>query len=69
MHIFFTHKGSMAVHEQAPLTKYMLLADPGGTGKMMLVQTDCNEVGADMLTFQLSIQPANNASSAHLSGL
>ncbi|KAL8567498.1 hypothetical protein ACOMHN_010089 [Nucella lapillus] len=47
--------GSPAVHEQAPLTKSLLLAGPRGVGKTMLVQAICNEVGANL--FDLS--PAN----------
>lgn len=40
--------GSPAVHEQAPLTKSILLAGPRGTGKKMLVHAICNETGATM---------------------
>lgn len=49
--------GSPAVHEQAPLTKSILLAGPRGTGKKMLVHAICNETGANL--FDLS--PANLA--------
>lgn len=43
------------MHEQAPLTKSILLAGPRGTGKKMLVHAICNETGANL--FDLS--PAN----------
>lgn len=46
--MIFLPAGSQAVHEQAPLTKSILLAGPRGTGKKMLVQAICNEVGANM---------------------
>ena len=45
------------MHEQAPLTKSLLLAGPRGSGKRMLVHAVCNELGANM--FDLS--PANLA--------
>ena len=45
------------MHEQAPLTKSILLAGPRGSGKRMLVHAMCNEVGANL--FDLS--PANLA--------
>ena len=53
--LFFRLPGSPAVHEQAPLTKSILLAGPRGTGKKMLVHAMCNETGANL--FDLS--PAN----------
>ena len=45
------------MHENAPLTKSIMLAGPRGTGKRMLVQAMCTELGANF--FDLS--PGNLA--------
>ena len=46
--------GSTFVHEQAPLTKSILITGPPGCGKKMIVSAICNEVGANL--FDLSCQ-------------
>lgn len=46
--------GSPAVHERAPLIKSMLIAGPRGTGKRMLVEAICSEVGANLIDLSAS---------------
>ena len=41
--------GSQTVHETAPHVKSIMIAGPHGTGKRMLVNAICSELGANLI--------------------